>query len=87
MVEKFLMGRDKSQLWQSYGHVYRIWSGTRPEMYSHQDKGLGKTTNEKESLPHQKTFAAFMQTPNATSRLNLAMVDGTFISCLEIASG
>jgi hypothetical protein len=32
MAEKFVMGRNKSYLWQQYGGVYRIWSGLTPEM-------------------------------------------------------
>ncbi|KAM3539334.1 hypothetical protein ARSEF1564_007754 [Beauveria bassiana] len=31
-LEKFLNGRSKSQEWQQYGHVYRVWAATTPEI-------------------------------------------------------
>ena len=33
LIDKFLAGRQRSQEWQQYGSVYRIWSCTIPEMY------------------------------------------------------
>lgn len=32
-LDKFLNGREVSQLWRKYGPVYRIWSGFTPEVY------------------------------------------------------
>lgn len=33
-LEKFLDGRNASQVWRQHGPVYRIWSGFSPEMYA-----------------------------------------------------
>jgi gliotoxin/aspirochlorine/mycotoxins biosynthesis cytochrome P450 monooxygenase len=33
LADKFLFGRERSEQWQGFGSVYRIWAGTTPEMY------------------------------------------------------
>lgn len=32
VFERFVNGRVNSEKWRKYGPVYRIWSGTHPEM-------------------------------------------------------
>lgn len=34
-LDKFLDGRAMAEKWQQYGPIYRIWSGSKPEMYVH----------------------------------------------------
>lgn len=42
LIDKFLAGRQRSQEWQQYGSVYRIWSCTIPEMYGSFSRALGR---------------------------------------------